>query len=51
MEKSRQSVKGIVLPIEWDKHGKSREIAVMTLDEDMFTVADNHFGQVVNHHL
>ncbi len=51
MEKHHQSIKGIVLPIEWDKDGRSRKIAVMTFDEDMFAVASNHFEQVMNQHL
>jgi hypothetical protein len=43
-----KSLKGIVIPIDWDADGNIVQTALMTFNEDMFIIADDHLGNMLS---
>lgn len=51
MEKSQISIKGIIIPAEWDKEGKVITTAIVTFNEDLFVISNNRFSRDLLNHL
>lgn len=51
MENTPISIKGIVIPASWDANGSILTTAILTFDEDIFTVADTISGKALTRHL
>jgi hypothetical protein len=51
MKKRQTSIKGIIIPAEWDKDGKIIRTAVVTFNEDRFLILNNRFSRTLFNHL
>lgn len=38
------TLRGVVIPVEWDEHGKVAGIAISTRDEDEYRIQDDELG-------
>jgi len=49
-ERQRElSLRGIVVPTEWDSRGKALRVAILTPDEQQYDVADTIVGRQLTH--
>ena len=51
MGQAVKSLKGIVIPFNWDDDGNIVQTAFMTFDEDMFLIVGNRLGRLSTHYL
>jgi len=51
MANIKNSIKGILVPAEWDDDGGVTRTVIMTFDEDTYVVANDSLGQILNSHV
>ncbi len=51
MANIKNSISGILIPLEWDDEGRVIRTVIMTFDEDTYVVADDDLGQILNSHV
>lgn len=51
MKKLQTSIRGIIIPAEWDKDGKIISTAIVTFNEDRFLILNNRFSRTLVNHL
>ncbi|HSL62917.1 MAG TPA: hypothetical protein VK885_14105 [Desulfotignum sp.] len=51
MEQHPTSIRGIIVPASWDAGGSPLGTAIVTFDEDIFTVTDSESGRALVRHL
>lgn len=51
MEQHPTSIRGIIVPASWDANGNPLGTAIVTFDEDIFTVTDSESGRALVRYL
>lgn len=41
------TIRGIIIPTEWNNRGEAVRVAIVTYDEDSYLVVDNEFGKTL----